>query len=295
MTHLHESRSDIVFVTFCYIFVTSLAIVTAFPFWEQMVLSISNRADANRIGLKLFTANPDFTAYRQIWSSSNIWRSAWNSVVRVVTGTALSVTLTALTAYPLSKKKFLFNKQFTLIILFTMIFSGGLIPGYLLITKQLHLTDTLFALILPGAVGAYNLIIVRNFLRTIPASLEESARIDGAGDFRIWWSIVLPLSTAVLATVSLWVAVGHWNAYFDSLLYTRDTSKYVLQIFLRRVLLEQQMDMLADGMIIDMSAKPTEISVRAALIVFSTLPIVIVYPFLQKYFVKGIMLGSVKG
>ncbi|MEG0693011.1 MAG: carbohydrate ABC transporter permease [Oscillospiraceae bacterium] len=163
-----------------------------------------------------------------------------------------------------------------------------------MITTQLHLTDTLWAMILPSAVGAYNLIIMRNFLRSIPASLEESARIDGASEFCVWCRIVLPLSKPVLATVALWKAVEHWNAYFDCLLYIRDQSQFVLQVFLRRVLVEQQLSMLQDGMMMDLSTKPTEATTRAALIMISTLPIMMIYPFLQKYFMKGIMLGSVK-
>ena len=150
-------------------------------------------------------------------------------------------------------------------------------------------------MILPGAVGAYNLVIVRNFLRSIPQSLEEAARIDGASEMCVWWRIVMPLSTPVLATVALWKAVEHWNAYFDCLLYIRDQSKYVLQILLRRVLVEQQMSMLQDGsMMTDIASKPTEVTTRAALIMISTLPIIMVYPFLQKYFMQGIMLGGVK-
>ena len=295
MKKIKNTAGDTIFLAICYIFVAFVAIVTVLPFWELVVVSLSSRAEASKIGIKLFTLEPQLTAYKQILSSANIWRSALNSVIRVVTGTVLSVGLTAMTAYPLSKKSFIGNKTFTVLILFTMVFSGGLIPTYLMMTTQLHLTDTLWALILPGAVGAYNLIIIRNFLRSIPESLEESAKIDGAGDFRIWWNIVIPLSKAVLATVALWKAVEHWNAYFDSLLYTRDQAKYVLQVFLRRVLVEQKLDMLGDGMMLEVSAKPTEATTRAALIIISTLPIVLVYPFLQKYFMKGIMLGSVKG
>lgn len=291
---IYQCMSDRVLLCVCYIFVALIALITLLPFWELFVTSISSRADAVKIGIKLFTFNPELTAYKQVLSSPSIWRSILNSVIRVVTGTVLSVAITALTAYPLSKKDFIWEKGFTLIILFTMVFSGGLIPSYLMITTQLHLTDTLWSMILPSAVTAYNLIIMRNFLRSIPASLEESARIDGAGEFRIWWQIVLPLSKPVLATVALWKAVEHWNAYFDCLLYIRDQSQFVLQVFLRRVLVEQQLSMLQDGMMMDVVSKPTEATTRAALIMISTLPIMMIYPFLQKYFMKGIMLGSVK-
>ena len=292
---VRETPGDKAILIVCYLLVTIIAIVTLLPFWELLVTSLSSRADAVKTGIKLFTLQPELTAYQQVLSSPGIWRSILNSAIRVITGTVLSVGLTALTAYPLAKQDFIFNKTFTVIILFTMVFSGGLIPTYLMMTTQLHLTDTIWSMILPGAVGAYNLVIMRNFLREIPAEVEESARMDGASEFRIWWNIVLPLSKAVLATVALWKAVEHWNAYFDCLLYIRDQSKFVLQIFLRRVLVEQQMSMLQDGMIMDIAAKPTEATTRAALIMISTIPIIMIYPFLQKYFMKGIMLGSVKG
>ena len=286
--------ADRALIIFCYTCVFLVVAVTFVPFWELAATSLCTRADAARSGIRLFTANPTLDAYRQVLSSKNIWNSAWNSVVRVVLGTVISVGLTALTAYPLSKADFIGVKFFTVAILFTMVFSGGLIPSYFLITKTLHMTDSIWSMILPGAVGAYNLIIMRNFLRSIPQSLEDAARIDGAGELYVWWRIVMPLSKPVLATVALWKAVDHWNAYFDCLLYIRDQSKFVLQILLRRVLVEQQMAMLQEGFMMDMTSKPTEATVRAALILISTLPIVLVYPCLQKYFMQGIMLGGVK-
>ena len=286
--------ADRALIIFCYTCVFLVVAVTFVPFWELAATSLCTRADAARSGIRLFTANPTLDAYRQVLSSKNIWNSAWNSVVRVVLGTVISVGLTALTAYPLSKADFIGVKFFTVAILFTMVFSGGLIPSYFLITKTLHMTDSIWSMILPGAVGAYNLIIMRNFLRSIPQSLEDAARIDGAGELYVWWRIVMPLSKPVLATVALWKAVDHWNAYFDCLLYIRDQSKFVLQILLRRVLVEQQMAMLQEGFMMDMTSKPTEATVRAALILISTLPIVLVYPFLQKYFMQGIMLGGGK-
>lgn len=286
--------ADRALIIFCYTCVFLVVAVTFVPFWELAATSLCTRADAARSGIRLFTANPTLDAYRQVLSSKNIWNSAWNSVVRVVLGTVISVGLTALTAYPLSKADFIGVKFFTVAILFTMVFSGGLIPSYFLITKTLHMTDSIWSMILPGVVGAYNLIIMRNFLRSIPQSLEDAARIDGAGELYVWWRIVMPLSKPVLATVALWKAVDHWNAYFDCLLYIRDQSKFVLQILLRRVLVEQQMAMLQEGFMMDMTSKPTEATVRAALILISTLPIVLVYPFLQKYFMQGIMLGGVK-
>ncbi|NSW92700.1 MAG: carbohydrate ABC transporter permease [Firmicutes bacterium] len=292
----HDSKSDRIVVFIDYILLIILILITLYPFWDLVVLSISPRNEALSSGLRLFTLNPDFQAYKQVFESPEVWRSFYNSIIRVIAGTSISVFFTALTAYPLSKKDLPLNKIITGLILFTMMFSGGLIPGYLLM-KSLGILDTLWVLILPGAVGAYNIIIMRNFLRTLPDSLEESAKIDGAKDFTIWWQIVLPLSTPVLATVTLWVAVGHWNAYFDALIYITDRSKYVLPVLLRRILLENQIEMYLPGQA-DTSGvivKPTEETVKAATIVISAIPIIMVYPFLQKHFTKGIVLGAVKG
>ena len=161
--------------------------------------------------------------------------------------------------------------------------------------KDLHLLDNRLVLILPGLVGAYNLVLIRNFFKQIPPELEESARIDGASDFRVFWNIILPVSKPILATIALWLAVGHWNAWFDCLIYIRDTRKYVLQIILQRIVIEGTIENLSntEQMTEDFNARPE--MVKAACIYFTTLPILCVYPFLQKYFVKGIYVGSLKG
>lgn len=288
-----DSAGDRLFLAACYIILTFMAVIMLYPFWDLFILSISPKSEALKVGWRLYTRSPELTAYLQVLQSPDIWRSAFNSVIRVVAGTAVGIILTAMTAYPLSKKTFVLNRTFTFIILFTMLFSGGLIPSYMLM-KGLNLIDNFLVLILPSAVTAYNLIIVRNFLRSLPVSLEESAKIDGASDFVVWWRVYMPLSLPVLATVALWMAVGHWNAYFDALIYINDRTKYVLQIILRRVLIEQQEDMFITGTMMDMGAKPTSETQKAALIMISTLPIILLYPFLQKYFVRGIVLGAVK-
>ena len=274
---------------------TILMIVMLYPFWDMLVLSFSPKSEIFSTGLRLFTLHPELTAYKKVFDSPELWQSFYNSIVRVILGTVISVILTSLTAYPLAKKYFPLNKLITGLFIFTMLFSGGLIPGYLLM-KKLNMLNTIWVLVVPGAVSAYNLIIMRNFLRFIPDSMEESARIDGATEFKIWWKIILPLSKPVMATVALWVAVEHWNAYFDALIYITDRTKYVLPILLRRILLENQLKMFINGNFAEQSVKkPTEETVKAAVIMVSTLPIVMVYPFLQKYFMKGIMLGAVKG
>ena len=290
-----DTRRDTVFVTCCYIFVALLMVVTFYPFWDLFILSISPRAEALKPGLCLFTLSPTLEAYKSVFESNEIIRSFWNSLVRVVLGTVLSLGLTALTAYPLSKRDMPFNKAVTFIILFTMIFSGGMIPAYLLI-KDLHIMNTIWTLILPTAVTAYNLIIMRNFIEGLPPSLEESARIDGASYFTIWYRIILPLSKPVLATVMLWIAVAHWNNYFDAMIYMHDRSKFTLPVVLRRILLENELDKYLPAGVVDTGTAPqTPETTKGAIVMVSTIPIICVYPFIQKYFTKGVMLGAVKG
>ena len=290
-----DTKRDTAFVVCCYIFVALLVVVTFYPFWDLFILSVSPRSEALKPGLRLFTLAPTLEAYKSVFESNEIIRSFWNSLVRVVLGTVISLGLTALTAYPLSKRDMPFNKAVTFIILFTMIFSGGMIPGYLLI-RDLHIMNTIWALILPTAVTAYNLIIMRNFIGGLPPSLEESARIDGASYFTIWYKIVLPLSKPVLATVMLWIAVAHWNNYFDAMIYMHDRSKYTLPVVLRRILLENELDKYLPTGVIDTGTAPqTPETTKGAIVMVSTIPIICVYPFIQKYFTKGVMLGAVKG
>ncbi len=292
-----DTSSDKIILAINYVLVTLLLITIIYPFWDILVLSFSSREYALKmVVLRFFNKNSNISAYKQILGNSEIIRSFLNSVVRVLLGTSVSVFLTALTAYPLSKKYLPYNKVFTLIIVFTMMFSGGLIPTYLTM-KNLGLINSIWVLILPTAMIPYNVIIMRNFLRAIPDSLEESARIDGASNIVIWWKIILPLSKPVIATISLWVAVHHWNAYFDALIYITDRSKFVIQIILRRILLENQISAYTQNVLSaeQMAQMSTEDTVKAALVIVSTAPIIMVYPFIQKHFTKGIMLGAVKG
>lgn len=290
-----DTKRDTAFVVVCYIFVALLVVITFYPFWDLFILSISPRSDALKPGLRLFTSAPTLEAYKTVFESREILRSFWNSLVRVVLGTVLSLGLTALTAYPLSKRDMPFNKIITFVVLFTMIFSGGMIPAYLLI-KDLKIMNTIWALILPTAVTAYNLIIMRNFIEGLPISLEESARIDGASYFTIWYKIILPLSKPVLATVMLWIAVAHWNNYFDAMIYMHDRSKYTLPVVLRRILLENELDKFLPAGAVDTGNMPqTPETTKGAIVMVSTIPIICVYPFIQKYFTKGVMLGAVKG
>lgn len=266
------------------------------PFMHLLTISLSSWEVAIRGGLHLWPQNLTLMNYKSVVESSFIWIGYGNTILRTVAGTAIQLLITAFGAFVLSKKYFPHRTFWTLIIIFTMFFSGGLIPSYLLI-KSLHLFDSYAVMILPSLVSAYNLVLMRNYFSSLPVELEESCMIDGAGKFTIFFRIILPVSMPILATVGLWLAVGHWNAWFDVLLYIRDTNKYVLQIVLRRIILEgtQQMLDLNPSMMNENTASVSPDGLKAAAIFVATIPILCVYPYIQKYFVKGIMIGSLKG
>lgn len=268
-----------------------LCFLTAIPFLQVVTVSLSPPAEVNKAGLHLLPLGGiDLAGYERVLGYGLIWQGYLNTIVRVLLGATITVTLLLLGAYPLSKPYLPYRKVWTALILFTLYFGGGLIPSYLLV-RSLGISNTVWALVLPPAVNAFNLIVVRNFMEAIPASLEESARMDGAGDFRVLFQIVVPLSMPIIATVALWSLIYHWNEWFNCMIFIKDESGYVLQLVLRRILLEgQQVDTESAG-----AAYINTESMKMATLVVSILPILILYPFLQKYFVKGIMVGSVKG
>ena len=239
MTHVKKRRKPVssrIFDIVVYILLFLVAMVTIVPFLQVVTISLSPPEVVASYGLHLIPTKIDLEGYRSIFKYKLLWTSYRNTIVRTLFGTALSMFLYVIAAYPLSKK-YLPNRRFWIFfIIFTMYFSGGMIPSYLLINNWLKLSNTIWALILPPAMSAYNLIIVRNFFESIPDSLEESARIDGARETTVLFKIVVPLSMPVLATVSLWCIVGHWNAWYDCMLYIRDDTKYVLQYTLLKLI-----------------------------------------------------------
>mgnify|MGYP005888131361 FL=1 len=293
MTHTKKRRASIssrVFDVIVYTLLVLVALVTIIPFLQVVTISMSPPEVVASYGLHLFPTKIDMEGYRSIFKYKLLWSSYYNTIVRTALGTGLSMVLYIVGAYPLSKR-YLPNRRFWMFfVIFTMYFSGGMIPSYLLINNWLKLSNTLWALILPPAMSAYNLIIVRNFFESIPDSLEESARIDGARETTVLFKIVVPLSKPVLATVALWCMVSHWNAWYDCMLYIRDDAKYVLQYTLQRILLDGQVQDLDN-----IGAKVNTETMKMASIVVSILPIMVVYPFVQKYFTKGVMIGAVKG
>lgn len=297
MFERHDTLPDKFVVVFIYLTMLLLIFVMVYPFWDQLILSLSTRQAALVGGFRLWTWPLNWEPYRMVLRSHQLFVAFGNSIYRVVMGTAWTLFITSMTAYPLSRDNMPLKGLFTGIILFTMLFGGGLIPSYLL-RRDLGLLDKRIVLILPG-LGAWNIIIMRNFFRSIPHEIQESASLDGASDFRTFINIILPLSKPVLATVALWTAVGHWNDFFAALIYITDNKKVVLQQLLRRVLLEGEFSHagiqpgpeLGDVM----SKRPTDEMAKAALLMVTTIPIVLVYPFAQRYFIRGIMLGAVKG
>ncbi|MBE9491940.1 MAG: carbohydrate ABC transporter permease [Bacteroidetes bacterium] len=260
---------------------------------QAVTISLSPSEIVSRYGLHIFPSKITLEGYRMVFKYNLIWQSYLNTIVRTVTGTSLTVLLLVLSAYPLSKKKLPNRTFWTAFIVFTMYFSGGIIPRYILV-RNLRFMDSIFALILPSALSAFTIIIVRNFFMALPEELEESAKIDGANDIYILFKIVIPLSMPVIATVTLWSAVWHWNSWFDCMIYIRTKAKFVLQYVLRMILLEGQMEIMEDLMFDATEYIHTE-TMKMATLVVALLPIICVYPFLQKYFIKGILIGSLKG
>ncbi len=280
-----------------YILLTVLLVVVLYPLIYIISCSFSS-GDALMSGrVKLFPVDLTLQSYQAVFKYQSIWTGYRNSIIYAIVGTLISMVLTLFAAYPLSRDDFRGKKIFTVIILFTMMFSGGLIPTYLLV-KNLDLMDTIWAVVLPGAVNAYNIIVARTFFaNTIPKELQEAAEMDGCTDFRFFVRIVIPLSTPIIAVLSLWVVVGLWNSYFGPMIYLNSQEKYPLQLVLRRILLLSQVNLNQSNIDPETIRKNQYLGemLKYGTIIISTLPLMIVYPFVQKYFVKGVMIGSVKG
>lgn len=291
---IKRSNGEIVFDIINVFLMIVIAVSILFPFWNLLVQSLNDGyLSVNK--LHFLPERFTFFNYSHVLENDYIWSGYRETLIRAVVGTALSVLATMCGAYATSKRYLPLRKFFTLMIVIPMFFSGGLIPSYLW-NSQLGLRNTRWALILPTLISSYNLIVMRNFFQGVPIDLEESARIDGANNIRILFSIYLPVSLAVLATITLWVLVGHWNAWFDATIYINKADMYPLQVVLRRILLEgtqQLMDINPNATENAQGVSPD--NVKAACVFVCMLPIMCVYPFLQKYFVKGTLVGAIKG
>jgi putative aldouronate transport system permease protein len=268
-----------------------VALVTVLPFVYVLAVSFTDPIEVAKGGIILFPTKFSLAAYQYIFSTNTLIRSLGVSVYITVVGTIINLVFTSLMAYPLAKTH-LRGRQFILMaVLFTMLFSGGLIPTYFVV-KALGLTNSLWSLMIPSAISAFNLIVLKNFFQNIPDGLEDSAKIDGCNDMGVLFRIVLPLSMPALATFALFYAVGHWNTFFSAIMYINDNKLWPVQVLLREIVILAQ-SRIGDTDMDERLIQP--LTIRMAVIVFATLPILMVYPFLQKHFAKGVMLGSVKG
>ncbi|WP_274652010.1 carbohydrate ABC transporter permease [Paenibacillus humicola] len=292
-----RSMGDMLYAGVVYAFLLAVVFVTFYPFWNVLVLSVNSASDTIKGGIYFWPRELTFTSYKEILTDSEIMHAVWVTVARTVIGTPLSVVVISLLAYPLSNRDLVMRRPVTLYFIFTMYFGGGLIPYYMVL-KTVHLIDTFWVFILPGLVNVFYMILVRTYIEQLPQEMVESAKIDGANDLQIFFRVIFPLTMPVLATIALFTAVGHWNAWFDSYAFTYKSSLKTLQAVLVKILNQYQTgSMVSDAQKLADSAKRLAVSsdtIRMAATVVATLPIVLVYPFLQRYFVKGMTLGAVK-
>lgn len=291
-SRIRESWPDRVFYLFT-LFIMLLAFtITLYPFLYVFSMSLSDQGSVMRQEVWLLPKGLNLSSYRKVFSERGIWTAYGNTIFYTLAGTALNVVMTTMLAYPLSRRKFSGRKPVTMFVTFTMLFSGGMIPSFLLI-KNLEMYNTRWAMIIPGAISVYNMILARTFFAGLPDSLNESAAMDGAGELTILLKIVLPISKPILAVLTLFYAVGHWNTYFNALLYLPDQDLQPLQMYLVRLLVQDQQLMAEggqDALELAMSAMQTKYATIIAVIT----PILCVYPFLQKYFAQGVMIGAIK-
>ena len=283
-----EKWLDYVLLIFCLL----LIVMTVYPFLNVLAISLNDPMDTMRNINFIIPRKFTLSNYIYIFEENNLGGAFLMSVVRTVVGTGIGVICTAMLAYVLSRKDFYFNKLFTILFIITMYVSGGMIPEYLLLTRTLHLSNNFMVYIIPGLIWVYNVILMRSFIEGLPIALQEAAKIDGANDFVVWAKVILPLCTPTIATVALFLAVGQWNAFMDTYLYARNlpTLQYVLYEIMEQATIK--IDPHSQANQLQNAVSP--MSVRMAITIVATVPILIVYPFLQKYFVGGMTLGAVK-
>lgn len=290
MKKMRKSAGERTFEIVNLLIMLFVLLATLYPFWYVIVSSVSTMGHLIKNGFVLWPDGLHWEAYRQVFSNSLVPTAYRNTIIVTLGGTAISMVLTIMGAYVLSLKKLPGRTAITMFFVFTMLFGGGLVPTYLVVSG-LGLIDTLWALILPGCISTYNMVLMRNFFQSVPDALYEAAEIDGENMVGYLVRILLPLSVASIATITLFYAVGYWNAYFGSLIYIRDRSLWPMQTVLRQVL----MSSMESEFYTDAKRSVATETLKNAMIVVSVVPILVVYPFIQKYFVKGVMVGSLKG
>jgi putative aldouronate transport system permease protein len=273
-----------------------ISLIVLYPLLYVLSASISNPAAVLNGDMWLLPKEITFAGYSKVLENKELLNSYGNTIFYTVLGTAINLVMTVMAAYPLSKRDLRGRNLLMAIMVFTMFFGGGLVPTYMVV-KELGMTNTFWALVIPSAVSVYNIIIMRTFFQSsIPNEIQEAAAIDGCSEMRILRTIVLPLSMPILAVMTLFYSVGHWNAYFNALIYLTDRAYYPLQLILREILIQGQMEEMVNAG--DSSHAKTlmdQEAVKYAVVVVANLPILMLYPFLQKYFVKGVMIGAIKG
>lgn len=289
-------RSDKIFYIIITIILTLFFIIVLYPCIYVISASFSS-GDAVQAGkVVLWPVDLSIEGYKTVFNTSDVWTGFRNSLFYTIVGTSINIVMTVITAYSLARPDVPGRNGIMLLFTFTMFFNGGMIPTYMVI-RSLGMLDTIWCLIIPGAIGAYNLIVARTFIQnTIPLELLEAAKIDGCSDIKYMLKVVIPLSKAVIAVLVLFYGVGHWNSYFNAMIYLHTPDLYPLTLFLREILLMEQIDpsTISDPELQAQMAKAAGV-IKYALIVVSMVPVMLIYPFIQKYFVKGVMIGSIKG
>ncbi|WP_261304686.1 carbohydrate ABC transporter permease [Paenibacillus andongensis] len=294
--NIREASNDRWFNVINYTVLSLFLIIVMYPLVFIVSASFSSPEAVITGKVWLWPVQPTFDGYAAVFKHKLIWSSFRNSVIYTVLGTAINVALTIMAAYPLARRDLFGKNVVMLLLVFTTMFSGGLIPSYLLV-KDLGMLNTMWSMVLPGAMSVFNVIITRTYFKTtIPEELLEAAQLDGCNDFKFVWNVVIPLSGPIIAVITLYSAVGYWNQYFNALIYLKQPSLYPLQLVLREILVQNEVD---SAMLTDLGQEANREGLRAllkySLIVVSSLPLMIIYPFVQKHFVKGVMIGSLKG
>ncbi len=288
------SAADRIYYVIINVLLGAFFVIVLAPLINIVASSFSSSDAVLKGKVMLWPVDFNLEGYRAVFDYRGIWRSYANTIYYTVFGTFINLFMTMIAAYPLARRNLPLKKPIVMMFMFTMLFSGGMIPNYLLI-RNLHWINSVWAIVIPGAISVYNMIIARTFIQNIPTDIEEAARIDGCSDAYYFWRVVLPLSKTVIAVLALYYAVGHWNDYFTPWLYMNKPEKYPLQIILRTILIMNTFDaesMLEDDLIAN---KALQDLLKYSLIIVSSAPILLIYPFAKKFFLKGVMIGALKG
>lgn len=293
---MRKSKSDITFDAVNYVILSLALIIFLYPLIYVVSASMTSPTDVLSGKMWIFPTSFSFEGYKRILSYAPLWQSFLNTLYVVVVGTIVSIVVTLLAGYVLSRDDFKAKKFFILVFTVTMFFGGGLIPYYMLITETLNMRDSLWALIIPSAVSVYNIILVKTYFTTsLPKDIFEAAVIDGCGDFKFFVMIATPLAVPIIAVIALYNVVGKWNSYFDALIFLNTESKYPLQLVINNLLMENDVSSMGGSGSLSLEHSLVVESMKYGVIVVASLPMLVVYPMVQQYFIKGIMVGSVKG